>query len=278
MAQQKPAYQLFDAKGKQLTYKKAFKQVRKADILFFGEQHNDPIGHWLTLEILKDLIEERGAEHLLFGLEMFETHQQTALDGYMEGSLDAKTLVSEHNMWKNFRTDYQPLLDLCKEHDISVIATNIPRKYARMVSREGQESLTSLPGEEQALIAPLPFPVDYDLPSYARMKDMLAGHGGGMKAEYFIAAQASKDATMAHRILQHYMPGKLFYHLNGAYHSDDKEGIIWHIRQQQPDLNIANISVVVQADISDLEAEHAGKADVVIVVPENMTKTYVSEF
>ncbi|MEO1450993.1 MAG: ChaN family lipoprotein, partial [Bacteroidota bacterium] len=100
------------------------------------------------------------------------------------------------------------------------------------------------------------------------------GHGMNMDPSNFIAAQASKDATMADRILRHWQPGKCFLHLNGAYHSDQKEGIVWHIQQRKADLEIFTISVVRQASLDELEKEHLGRADVVICVPEGMTTTY----
>lgn len=90
----------------------------------------------------------------------------------------------------------------------------------------------------------------------------------------FPKAQAIKDATMAYSILEHYQAGSAFLHLNGSYHSDNYEGILWYLQQDQPDLKYSTITTVAQKDLKVLENENKKKADFIIVVPENMTKTY----
>lgn len=276
MAQDKPAYQLFSGKGKKLNFKKMMRAMEAADIIFFGEQHNDPIAHWLQLEVLVALKDARGAEQMILGAEMFETDQQAPLNQFLSGEIDAKTLADTTKLWPNYDTDYRPVVELCKENGIPFIATNIPRKYARLVSQQGAAALDTLPDAEQALVSPLPLEFDPTIPTYAAMADMLKGHGHGMNMDpaNFIAAQASKDATMADRILRHWQTGKCFYHLNGAYHSDQKEGIVWHINNRNSDLNIFTISTVRQSDVKDLDEEHIGRADIIICVPETMTNTY----
>jgi uncharacterized iron-regulated protein len=275
MMAQKPAYQLFNSKGKKLKYKKVLKLSQEADVIFFGELHNNPIAHWLQYELLADLGQERGYDQLTVGAEMFESDQQAPLDKFLKGEIDAKGLSEATKLWPNYKTDYRPLVEFCKENEIPFIATNVPRRYARMVAMQGgPKALDSLPESEKALLTPLPFDIDYELPSYAAMRDMIGGHGGGMNPDHFIAAQAVKDATMAHFLLKNHKKGKLFYHLNGSYHSDSKEGIAWYVKQAQPDLQVFNLTTVEQAQLDDLAEEHLGKADVIIVVPERMTKTY----
>lgn len=278
MAQDPPtAYQLYNSQGKPVKYRKLLREVSGADVLLFGELHNNPIAHWLQLELLHDLHEQQGSD-LVIGAEMFETHQQAALDSLMAGSWDEKTFESETEMWSNYATDYRPVVRFALANQLPLVATNASRKYARQVSREGPASLDSLPAEEKALLAPLPYPIDYELPSYARMREMLGGHGGGMNPDYFIAAQAIKDATMAHFILENWQEGQLFYHLNGSYHSDDKEGIAWYLQEYRPGTSVANLTVVEQEEVDELEEEYQGKADFIIVVPSRMTKTYLTGF
>lgn len=272
---QKTAFQIFDSKGKKISYSKWLKKTADADVICFGELHNNPIGHWLQYEFLLDLIEKRGSESVVVGAEMFESDQQDALSRYLKGEIDAKELKETIKLWPNYDTDYKPVVDLCKENSIDVIATNVPRKYARKVAREGGlKALDSLPEEETQFIAPLPFEIDYELPSYAAMIEMMAGHGGGSKANDFVAAQAVKDATMAHFLLENLGEGQVFYHLNGSYHSKHKEGILWYVAKKRPELNLFNITLVEQSQVKNLEKEYLGEADIIIVVPETMTKTY----
>ena len=68
--------------------------------------------------------------------------------------------------------------------------------------------------------------------------------------------------------------GKLFIHYNGSYHSDNYEGIVWHLKQQNKNLNIVTITTVLQKNIDVLEDENKNTADFIFCVPEDMTRTY----
>ena len=95
-------------------------------------------------------------------------------------------------------------------------------------------------------------------------------HGGVSIA----TAQAVKDATMAHFIQKYSGKKSVFLHFNGAYHSDNKQGII-HYLQAYVDLDkIMTITTVSQAQIESLESENMGLADFTICVPETMTTTH----
>ena len=49
------AFKLYNAKGKEAKYDKIIEQLSETDILFIGEYHNNPISHWLELEITKSI-------------------------------------------------------------------------------------------------------------------------------------------------------------------------------------------------------------------------------
>ena len=266
-AQQKPAYVLYNANGKKVSYKKMIRQLAKKDIVLFGEFHNNAIAHWLELTVAKDLSESR---NLIFGAEMFEADNQQALNDYLAGKITAKGLDSTARLWNNYKTDYAPIVNFAKEKNAPFIATNIPRRYASLVSKKGFEALDTLSGLEKTWMAPLPMEYDATLPGYVKMLEMMAGHGSPNMPK----AQASKDATMAFFILQNFKPGSLFIHYNGAFHSDNFDGINWYLKKKQPDLKYATISTVSQKNIKKLLAENKGKADYIICVDEDMTNTY----
>lgn len=266
-AQKKPAYILYNANGKKISYKKMLGTLQQKDIVLFGEFHNNPISHWLQLEVTKDLKETR---ELVLGAEMFERDNQPALDLYLQGKLSAKGLDSSARLWKNYPTDYAPLVNFAKKNNIVFAATNIPRRYASMVARGGFGVLDTISAKEKTWIAPLPVAYDAELPGYKNMLAMMAGHGG----ENLPKAQAIKDATMAYSILQYYKPGSLFIHYNGAYHSENYEGIVWYLNKSQPQLKISTITTVMQKDIHKLADENKRKADFIICVDEDMTTTY----
>ena len=266
-AQKKQAYTLYNKKGKKVSFKKMIKILQKKDIVLFGEFHNNPIAHWLELAVLKDCDKTRD---IVLGAEMFEQDNQPALDKYLSGALSAKGLDSNARLWKNYATDYAPLVNYAKENHIVFAATNIPRRYASLVARGGFESLDTLSSVEKTWIAPLPIAYDPSLPGYKNMLEMMPGHGG----ENLPKAQAIKDATMAHFILQYYKPGSLFIHYNGSYHSENYEGILWYLKRSRPVLKYATITTVSQKNIKKLLAENKRKADFTICVDEDMTTTY----
>jgi len=264
MSQVKQAYAIFQNDSTEVDFGQMMDSIVNADILFFGELHSDAISHWLQQEIY---IELKKTRPITLGMEMFETDQQNALDSFMLDSIPFQKDV----VWSNFETDYKPLLELARKDSTSVIATNIPRRYASMVFKGGFEALDTLSDAEKEWIAPLPVTYDVALPGYQAMLYMFDDEHAH---ENLPKAQAIKDATMAHNIMKHWKMGDLFYHLNGSYHSDSKEGICWYVQQINPALTLKTISVVRQKDIGTLEKENIGKADFMICIPERMTKTY----
>ena len=270
--QDKPAYKLFHANGKEASYEALLEAAKKADVLFFGEQHNNPICHWLQLELTRELFDRKNGA-LALGAEMFERDDQLLLDEYLAGQISQKNFEEEAKLWKNYATDYKPLVEFAKAKKIPFIGTNIPRRYANLVFRSGLESLQQVSEPGKALIAPLPIEVDLNLPGYQNMMKMMAGHGGSPN-ENFPKSQASKDATMGYFIAQNLKKGRLFIHYNGSYHSDDKEGTVWYLKKYAPQTTFVTISSVEQENIESLSDEYKNKGDFILVIPAAMTKTY----
>jgi uncharacterized iron-regulated protein len=270
----KPAYRLYDSDGNSSGYEEMIKKVSSADIVFFGELHDNPIAHWLEYEITADLYKTAG-DNLVLGAEMFEADNQLLLDEYLAGRYEADKFEAEVKLWKNYRTDYKPLVEFARSEGLPFIGTNVPRRYASMVSRSGFEVLDSLTPEARFYIAPLPIEYDPELKCY---KDMMSMHGmpgmGGKPNENLPKAQAIKDATMAHFIVKNLAEGKTFIHYNGAYHSENYLGIIHYLKLYKPDIRVATITTVIQDDIQALEPENKGLADFIVVIPSSMTRTY----
>ena len=266
-AQNKPSYLIYDQNGKKASYKDIINSSQKSDVLLFGEYHDNSVAHWLELEITKDLF---GKTLLVLGAEMLEADNQKQVNQYLNGEINQKKLDSTARLWPNYKTDYKPLVDFAKENKIDFIATNIPRRFASLVFKKGFEALEKLSDEDKSCMAPLPFLYDATLPGYSKMAQEMGGHGG----ENLPKAQASKDATMAYFIAKNRKENSLFIHYNGSYHSDNFEGINWYLKQQNPNVKIVTIATVSQTDISKLESEYLGKANFIIVIDEDATKTY----
>ena len=266
-AQNKPSYLIYDQNGKKATYKDIINSSKKAEVLLFGEYHDNSVVHWLELEITKDLF---GKIVLVLGAEMLEADNQKQVNQYLNGEINQKKLDSTARLWPNYKTDYKPLVDFAKENKIDFIATNIPRRFASLVFKNGFEALEKLSNEEKSWMAPLPLKYDAALPGYSKMIQEMGGHGG----ENLPKAQASKDATMAHFINKNRKENSIFIHYNGSYHSDNFEGINWYLKQENPTIKIVTIATVSQNDVSKLEPEYLGKANFIIVIDEDVTKTY----
>jgi uncharacterized iron-regulated protein len=270
----KPAYVLYNSEGKKVKYEKMIEEIGQTDVVFFGELHDNPIAHWLEYEVTADLYRTAG-DKMVMGAEMFEADNQLMLNEYLSSLFEADKFEAEVKLWKNYKTDYKPLVEFARKNNLPFIATNVPRRYASMVSRKGLEVLDSLSSAAKEYIAPLPLFYDPEVRCYKDMMNMHGMPGMGEKPnENLPKAQAVKDATMAYFINKNLKPGSLFIHYNGSYHSDNHSGIIFYLKRYHPDIKVATITVVQQSDPSTLEPDYGSTADFIIAVPETMTRTY----
>ena len=265
----KKAYQLFDSAGKEIHYSRLLEMAKAADIILFGEQHDNPIDHWLEQELTKDLFVTQ-KENLILSAEMFEADDQVTLDEYLTGALSDKTFKDEAKLWTNFPSDYRPLLDFAKKNKLKFVAANIPRRYANMVYNRGLEKLDSISEEAKRWISPLPIQYDSTLTCYKDIFNQAKGHGG----QNLPKSQAVKDATMAYFILKNYAPGKTLIHFNGSYHSDHHQGIEWYLKKSNPALKIVTVGSTEQDEMEDLDKDNYGLADCIICTPTSMSKSY----
>lgn len=275
-SQDEAAYKVFTDEGKRADYEDILKAATKSDVVFFGELHDNPIAHWMELELTKSLFAVRGKD-LLLASEMFEKDNQIIIDEYFAGTIKETSFESESRLWKNYATDYKPLLNFAKENGLKFIASNIPRRYASVVSSGGFEALQNIPPEELKYIAPLPIEYDPDLACYKDMLSMgssIGGMTGGKVSENLPKAQAIKDATMANSIIKYWQKGQTLIHFNGSYHSDRHMGILWYLNKYNPSIKVTTITTVTQDDIEKMSDENKGQADFVIVIPSSMTRTY----
>ncbi len=267
-SQDKKAYVIYSKDGKKSSFKKLVDKAKSSDCILFGEYHDNPIAHWLQLELTNEML----STHLVLGFEMFESDQQRILDLYVSGKMDEKEFNDSCRLWPNYETDYKPLLELAKKNNLSCIASNVKRKYASLLFKKGRAALDTLSEKEKKQFAPLDFKIDSTLSQYREIRKM-GGHemGGNM-----MESQAFKDATMAMHILKYLELNFQVLHFNGAFHSDYHQGILWYIQQTEvgKKKKILTISTVSQTEIGKLDKEHLDKADFIICVTENMTKTH----
>lgn len=272
--QVKHAYTLFNSKGEKVEFQNIIERAKDVDVVLFGELHDNPIAHWLELEVASELFKAKSGA-ITMGAEMFETDIQLIVDEYLSGTITQQRFEAEARLWPNYRTDYKPLMEFAKSNNLRFVATNVPRRYASVVSAGGLEALKRLSPEALAYIAPLPIEFDLNLPGYKAMVAMTGMPGKGQsKPEFLPMAQALKDATMANSIVKNLKKGYTFVHFHGTYHSNNYEGIYWYLKRYKPSVTILTIATVNQDDVESLKNENLGIADFILVVPERMTRTY----
>lgn len=266
-AQKVSAYKIYNSKGKEVSAKKMLKDMEEVDVVLFGEYHNNPISHYFEFEVTSYLADKHD---IVLGAEMFEADNQQYFNRYLKNEINREELDSLVRLWPNYDTDYSQLVEFAKENQIDFIATNIPRRSAKLVHQGGFEALDSLTDLEKSWIAPLPIDFDPELPGYKSMMTMMMGQ----TSVNLPKAQAMKDATMAHFIVHNIKNDHIFIHFNGSFHSNNYEGIYWYIQKKNPDLTIKTITTVTQSDVNKLEKDNKGIADYIICVDENVTNSY----
>lgn len=153
-AQDLKNYQIYNQKEKKVTFDKMIKELSSYDIVLFGEHHNDAINHWLQLQATKELYKVKDGKVIL-GAEMFERHQQKDLTDYLQNKIEDKDLQTKTVFWKNYPTDYKPLVDFAKEKKIPFVATNVTRKFASYISKNGLSSLDTISNDDKKNIVKL---------------------------------------------------------------------------------------------------------------------------
>src|SRR5690242_14746052 len=78
-------YKIYDTRTKQvITLDKIIEDCASANVLFFGEEHNDSACHYMEKTIFEALDKQYPGK-IALSLEMFETDNQIALNDYLSG-------------------------------------------------------------------------------------------------------------------------------------------------------------------------------------------------
>ncbi|MEL6275492.1 MAG: ChaN family lipoprotein, partial [Bacteroidota bacterium] len=96
-------YKIYSTKKEtMLSLDELVQEVADIDVLFFGEEHNDKIAHWLQDTIYQLLLAEYGSVAL--SLEMFETDCQQVLNEYLNGFITEAKFTNDARAWNNYAT------------------------------------------------------------------------------------------------------------------------------------------------------------------------------
>jgi uncharacterized iron-regulated protein len=251
--------------------------LSRADVVIFGEQHDDPETHRAELEVL-DAIGQIGRPVVL-SLEMFERDVQPALNDYLAGRINESDFLAHTRPWPRYETDYRRLVELARARHWPVIASDVPRSLAAAVGRKGLAALDTLTAAERLTAARENVcPVDdYRTRFMDAMHAHATGSGGAAEpgdslptamAERFYLAQCLKDETMAESIVKAKEAAPrdaIVVHFEGAFHSDYGQGTVDRVRRREPLWDVVVISALPVADpmVAPIAPE-SGVADFVI--------------
>lgn len=270
------SYKVFDGNGTASNIDAIIASADKNDVIFLGEEHDDPTGHSLETEIFKRLVEKyEGKRKVILSLEMFERDVQTVVDEYLSGLISEQHFLASSRPWPRYKTDYRSLVELAKEHSLDVVAANAPRRYVNMVSRLGRDSLTKLSPEAKRWLAPLPYPE----PSKAysqKFNELMGGSPESINnANPILYSQALWDATMADSVRKALdaSPGALVVHLNGGFHTESRLGTFEQLIGYRPKTKGIVVTMKSVSDISSFNADMKGLGDFIILTDSSLPRS-----
>lgn len=251
--------------------------LARHDVVLVGEQHDDPATHRAEARLLDALAARRG--RVMVSLEMFERDVQPLLDDYAAGLTAEADFLARSRPWRNYASDYRPLVEAARARRWPVVAANIPRPLASAVARGGWAALDTLPPAHRRLYA-AELRCEPEGEYFRRFGEAMGGmQGHGAAADpaaasatlaRFYAAQCIKDETMAESIARarEVWRGWLVVHYTGAFHTDHRLGTAERLARRLPDARIAVVSIVPVPDPAAADpAEFAGRGDWVLLVP-----------
>ena len=204
-------------------------KIKNTRIVLVGETHTDYGHHLNQLEVIKKSAKKWGGV-LTIGLEMVQQPFQAYLDDYIAGNISENEMlrgVEWYDRWRyNFRL-YRPIFAYAKQHNIPLIALNIPQDLTKRISKVGISGLT--PKQRQQL----PKMIDRSKPEYtARLNKVFRQHAHGKQFNQqtfnkFVDAQLAWDEGMAFAASRYLTanPNKRMVILAGSGHLINREGI-----------------------------------------------------
>jgi uncharacterized iron-regulated protein len=240
-------FRAFDHAGNAIKIEQIIAALSPADVIFLGEQHDDPTGHHIEFEVLKSAFEKYGkTRSVVLSMEMFERDSQIVVDEYLQDLINESNFIAQSRAWNNYKNDYRPLIEFAKTSKIAVVAANAPRRYVNRVSRLGRESLDILSLEAKSWLAPLPYnqaSEKYQAKFNALMSGM--GGAGNHNVSKILDSQTLWDATMADSIAKALRKNKnaLVVHLNGGFHSENRLGTVEQLLKYNPKTRVVVVTM-----------------------------------
>jgi len=269
-----PAHRVYDTKKKRITdFEAMVAQLAKADLVFLGEQHDDPRTHQLQAAVLEGVARRRSGP-IVLALEMFERDVQPNLDRYLAGNMTEAEFLAGSRPWGNYAVDYRPMVEFARSKGWPVVAGNVPRRLASVVARRGLAAIDSLPAGDRAFVArQLSCPRDGYWERFKQTMGDMGGHGMSLSPEQLEAtvwrtyeAQCVKDETMGEAVAESHLARQaMVIHANGAFHSDYRYGTVARAQQRAPKAKSVVVSFVPVTDLDTVDGKpHRKLGDFVV--------------
>lgn len=231
-------YQLFSPNAALVSLTNLPQELIDADVILVGEWHTHAGIHHFQTDLLKSLYKNR---KIALSMEQFSRNTQSHLDQYLDGEIGEQTLIKEADAWPNYESDYRPLVEFAKAHQLDIIAANAPKHIVRCIVRQGIDYLDKLSPNQRAMVATK---VNTQASPYKEKFMASMHHGASEQAERYYAAQVTWDETMAESITQYLEthPKTQVVHIAGTFHVEQGLGIKSSILTRQPRLNVVVVT------------------------------------
>ncbi len=305
-------YRVYTGSGTPAALDDVVAAMGAVQVVFVGETHDDPTGHMLEAELWRRAHETWGtsagataagasARPVALSLEFFQRDAQPVLDEYLAGLITEKAFRADARPWPRYETDYRPLIEYAKEHGLSVIAANAPRRYATRVTMHGREALNDLSPWAKEILPPLPYgkaseayrkqwiEVISEVMEEEGMKcgipvEQLAAGGEEVEARApagshgnmgnQMDSQVLWDASMGWSIARHLEthPDALVLHMVGGFHVERGTGTPEHLEAYRPGTKRLIVSLQPVDDVTVFEPAPDGEwGDFVIQTEKSRT-------
>jgi uncharacterized iron-regulated protein len=243
------------ARGAFADFEVMLARAAQSDVVFLGEQHDDPNTHRLELAVLEGIARRREGKGIVLSLEMFERDVQETLDHYLMGHMSEEEFLKTSRPWPRYATDYRPLVEFAKAHNWPVVAANVPRPIASEVSRAGWSALEGKSEADRKWFAGQRTCPTGDDDYYRKFMAAMGAHPGST-GENFYLAQCLKDETMSESIHTAFnasgIANPVIVHVNGAFHSDYGLGTASRVARRMPRVRTVVISMLPGESLDDL--------------------------
>ena len=214
---------------KKTTFDSIVKGVERDAIVIFGETHYQSGSISTQAQLIDTLSKKITHQGSVVALEFLDYPEQQMLATffyrYVRDDISLKEMLNVffplNNEQKNPNHIYGKLFEAAKKNGSSLLATNAPRAWKRVLRREGVDELES----HQIPRGMKRGSDDY----FERFVKAVGGHGSPDVLEGYFLAQSYTDAFMAQSIVDE-TAGKLTFMTVGHFHSDFGHGLPSYIK------------------------------------------------